>query len=385
MKVGQLLGRKAKGLTALLALLLALFVVACGGDDSADTTVTDEPAAAETTEASGEGEWAGGDEYATELESLHQAALDAGEGQVVLYGPYAEAFMPIWEKFSDRFPGLKVTPRTLTGGGGVAALQAEVASGKQVGDVIMQGLESVVLPADEDLLEAYRPPTAALLDARFIDAEDRFIAQFGDIYGAMYNTDKLSEDQVPETLEDLTGADAKGGVIDNPVLGLVSGFALMPPFYGDPEVLNTEMMESLKANLNVVEDTGPFYTEVTTGQTALIPWAGHSYYLGMKAGGAPIAFKASPGLSPVVLGATGIITGAPHLNAAKLFQAWFLTPEAQQAIVDDGGSIALLEGIEYPAEWPELQPLIDGMPDVPLAEYHEAMDAFREHVKPVFE
>ena len=41
--------------------------------------------------------------------------------------------------------------------------------------------------------------------------------------------------------------------------------------------------------------------------------------------------------SPLIIGPNGVFKVAPNPNAAKLFQAYCFTPEAQQLIIDIGG------------------------------------------------
>ncbi|WP_338028011.1 ABC transporter substrate-binding protein [Bradyrhizobium oropedii] len=45
--------------------------------------------------------------------------------------------------------------------------------------------------------------------------------------------------------------------------------------------------------------------------------------------------------TPTISGPTGIFAGAPHPNAAKLFQAWLHTRETQQFFVDFTGQYSL--------------------------------------------
>jgi iron(III) transport system substrate-binding protein len=214
------------------------------------------------------------------------------------------------------------------------------------------------------------------------DKQRRFIAQFGDTFGVLYNTSKLSANDVPKTLKDLGDPKHKGFVIDDPKAGLVTSFCWMAMLYSNK--LPVDALEGIKANAVVVQDALPYYQQITTGQLAMLPWAAHSRYLGLKKAGAPVGFSATPGLAVVVLGATGIIKGAPHPNAAKLFSTWFLTPEAQKAIVELGNSVALLKGITYPAGWPDAQALNTAVPQIPPGKVHQALVDEIDYVKKVF-
>jgi iron(III) transport system substrate-binding protein len=57
----------------------------------------------------------------------------------------------------------------------------------------------------------------------------------------------------------------------------------------------------------------------------------------MKEAGRPVEpVYASEG-SPLIIGPNGVFKGAPNPNAAKLFQSFSLSREAQQLIIDAGG------------------------------------------------
>lgn len=363
---------------AFFALLTVTLVAACGGsDDNGDTT---------SSNGSNGGDdyaWAGSKENADAINELYEAARAAGDDQVVIYGPYAELYMPLWDHFHKRFPGIQVVAKTIPGAGTVATLQAEVSSGQGVGDMVIQGLEGVAVPAEEGLLMPFTPPNIDGLPPRLQDDQGRFVIQFGDIFGTLYNTNELSEDELPDTLEELaTDENLKGFVIDDPALGAVSAFSLMPIFVD--QGLDLDVLRQLKENAQVVDSTTPAYAELNTGQVKMMPWASHMRYLTAKDAGAPVGFRAVPGLSSLILGGTAIIKSAPHPDAAKLFQSWFITPEAQNALVNEGNSVALLDGVEYPSDWPDYQELYDAVPEILPLDFPKVKAEFQEFIKPVF-
>jgi ABC-type Fe3+ transport system substrate-binding protein len=80
-------------------------------------------------------------------------------------------------------------------------------------------------------------------------------------------------------------------------------------------------------------------------------------------------------------GATAIIKDAPNLAAARLFEAWFLTPEAQSAIVKVGFSYGLMPGAAIPTDWPSFQQLINALNRVPPSGYVAMRQAFDTAVR----
>lgn len=364
-----------RGMWAALAVALGLAAVVSGCGSSSSSS-------AKPVSASGDTSWAGSAANARALVSLYNAATKAGQKQVVLYGPYAELYRPIWEDFHRRFPQLTVVGKVLPGSGTVASLAAEVHSNRHVGDIVMQGLEGVAVPADQGLLQPYRPPTIKGLPKEYRDPQNRFVVQFGDVFGTLYNTKAMREGDLPTSLDSLTDPKYKGMVIDDPATSQVTTFSLVPIFSGDK--LTQEFLRGLKANAKVVQSSTPYYNQVVTGQVKLMPWASHQRYLRLKQSGASVGFKAVPGMSSLVLGGTGIIKGAPDMEAAKLFQAWFLTPEAQNDLVTKGLSVGLMPDTKFPSDWPDYRALYEAEPQVPPQKFDETLQRFLAFIKPVF-
>ena len=70
-----------------------------------------------------------------------------------------------------------------------------------------------------------------------------------------------------------------------------------------------------------------------------------------------------------------MLNKAPHPSAARLCQAWFLTTEAQNAIVTLGNSYGLTPSVQLPsneADWPKLGPIAEALKAVSPEQYMEA-------------
>ena len=365
------------------ALLTALVAAACGSSSPTNSGSSgSSPSSSAAAAVTGGSSWAGSATMASKLDALYQAAVKAGETKIVLYGPYAQLYQPVWNDFAKRFPKLTIVGKVLPPSGTVAAIKAEVTSGRHVGDVVMQGLEGVAVPANEGLLQPYEPPNIGSIAPEYRDPHGRFVVQFGDIFGILYNTSKLTPSSLPTSLQELTDPKYKGEVIDDPATSQVTSFSLLPQFYDNK--LTLSFLQALKANAKVVESSTPYYTQVVTGQVAMMPWASHSRYLALKHAGAPVGFAAEPGMASLILGATGIIKGAPDIIASKLFQAWFLTPEAQNDLVSKGNSVGLAKGITYPADWPNYQTLYQAEPQVPPENFADTLQRFLKFISPAF-
>ena len=73
------------------------------------------------------------------------------------------------------------------------------------------------------------------------------------------------------------------------------------------------------------------------GERAIMADGNEYNILQMKETGRPVEpVYASEG-SPLIIGPNGIFKNSPNPNAAKLFQSFCFSPEAQQLIIDIGG------------------------------------------------
>ncbi|MFI0372961.1 ABC transporter substrate-binding protein [Actinomadura sp. 1N219] len=369
-------GRRRVAGAAAVAVLSLTTAAACGGGVGKA-----EASKQCTSSASGDTAWAGNAENARALAELCKSAAKAGQNQVVVYGAYAELFRPIWQDFTKRYPSIKIVPKVQPPGATVSAVQSEVSSGRQVGDALMLGLESVSVSADKGLLQPFEPATVDDLPNRYRDSKQRFYVPYGDVYGFMYNKDKMSEADIPKSMADLVSGRLRGFVLDDPALGVISAQSLMPIYKANK--LTLDQMRGLKRHGKLVDSTRPYYDRLVTGETTVMPWASYMRHLRKEQAGAPVAFKAVPGLSSLLYGSSAVIKGAPHMEAAKLWASWMLTPEAQRLIASKGLNTPLRPGVETPASWPDYHVLENAMPQIAPENFNRVLQEFLQWAKPV--
>lgn len=326
--------------------------------------------------------WAGGAANAAAIMALYQAAIAAKQEQLVIYGAYSAAYRPLWDIFRARFANLSIVGTPIAGAPLITKLDAEFASGQHVGDVLMAGEMEVMSLVQNGRTQPYRPLNIDGLASRYTDPQGDFIIQFGDAFGIVYNTDKLTLGDLPKSIGDLLNPKYKGMMIDDPLAGGATTLCWAELYRAGK--ITPEQMQGIKASANVVPSMTPFYQMLTTGAVAMMPWAGHSRYLRLKDAGAHVGFLAIPGMAVPLYGATAILKDAPNLAVAQLFQAWFLTPEAQNAIVKVGFSYGLMSGAAVPPEWPSFQHLIDALNQVPPSGYVAMRQAFDKAVRQVW-
>lgn len=323
--------------------------------------------------------------YDTELDKLYRTALDAKESQVIVYGAYSTLFRPIWNLFTKRYPQIAIVGNPIAGAQLAGKLDAEFSSGQHTADIVTSGFTELLAAVAQDRAAPFAPPTLAGIPERYRDSQNRFVVNYAELYGVVYNTNKLKPADLPRSTADLLQPRYKGAIIDDPAGARTTELAWIDLYHSG--LIDASWIKAMRAQTTVVPSTAPFFNQLTTGTVSMIPWGGHARYLNLKRAGAPVGFSAVPGLGVPVLAGTLILKNAPHPNAARLFQAWFLTPEAQNAIVALGDSYGLLPSValpDNPADWPKLAPIADALKPLPPSEFIAARDALRAVVRTQF-
>jgi iron(III) transport system substrate-binding protein len=333
-------------------------------------------------QAANDSAWAGSESNAKAITKLYDDAVAAKQSQVVIYGAYSAVYKPLWDIFQQRFPKTAIVGSPIAGAPLITKLDAEFSSGQHVGDVVMAGMMEVLSLHAHNRSQPFRPPNIGGLADRYTDDKGNFIIQFADPFGILYNTDRLKPQDLPNSINDLLDPKYKGMVIDDPLAGAATTLCWAELYRS--KKITPELMKGIKANANVVPSMTPFLNNLTTGSVAMMPWAAHSRYLRLKDAGARVGHKAIPGMAVPLYGSTMIIKDAPNPKVAQLFQAWFLTPEAQNAIVKVGYSYGLMPGLSTPPDWPNFQQLVDALQTVPPSGYVAMREEFDKAVRAVW-
>jgi iron(III) transport system substrate-binding protein len=315
--------------------------------------------------------WGGGEQHEKAMRAMHEKARAAGESQVVVYGAFAVTFKPLWDLFSARFPGISVVGTPISGSAMLSKIDAEVRSGQRAGDIIMSGATDIVAAADMARTESFVPPNARdALAPEFIDPQGRFVLNYAGLVGFIYNTDKLAEKDLPRTLADLTQPRFKGMVVDDPFSGALTTIAWT--HYLRAGKIDASWIKAVKPNLTIVPTTAPYYSNISTGAIAVLPFNSFNRYVNLKKTGAKVGFVATPGMSSPSINGMAIVKNPPHPRAAELLMAWFLSPEAQNAIGPQGASYPLAKNAAVPADWPSLKDIMAAVPPLLPGEYQKA-------------
>jgi len=150
-----------------------------------------------------------------------------------------------------------------------------------------------------------------------------------------YNTNLVKAEDAPKSFADLLDPKWKGKIVKaHPAY---SG-TIMTATYQMQRDLGWSYFEKLaKQNIMQVQSSADPPKKLDLGERAVMADGNEYNIFQMKEAGRPVEpVYASEG-SPLIIGPNGIFKDAPNPNAARLFQSFSLSREAQQLIVDVGG------------------------------------------------
>jgi len=290
---------------------------------------------------------------------------------VVYSGREEELVAPLFERFEQQ-TGIKVAVRYADS----AELAATVAEegGNSPADVFF-AQDPGSLGAVEAQLAELPEDVLARVDERFRDDEGRWVGTSGRARVLVYNTEELNEDEVPDSVFDLTDPKWKGKVGLAPTNASFQAFVTAMRLDAGEE-RTKRWLEELKANEpKFYEKNTPTVEAVASGEIQL--GLVNHYYLYLvkeEQPDAPIANKYLPGDDPgalVSVAGAGILDGADHADAAERFVRFLLEDEQQRFYTEEAeeAEIPLVEGIEPKEGVPALDELSGRGPDVDLSSF----------------
>ncbi len=302
---------RRSALGASLAVTVALGLAACGEPEAAAEPLPDDAT----------------------IEQLYDAAKK--EGEVVIYGPTQDQYAGVYEKFEKDYPGVTVTEVDIFGTELDSRLDAETAAGGPDVDLIHEGVADVARRAQDGLFAAYLPTSPADIPAERIGEDDRWVVVSRGLYGPIYNTDEVAEEEVPTTWADLTDEKWSGRVgTSDPAQPGGTTQSLAAAF--DAEAIDEGWLSDL--NDRVAPRNYPSIAAVVqavvTGEIDLGLVASYGTVVQKQNEGAPIAFQALENGSFMLDFGVGVVDGSPHPNAGRLLASWLLSDAGQAAIAE---------------------------------------------------
>ncbi len=272
-------------------------------------------------------------------EPVTQALIDAAkkEGQISYY---TSTDLPVAEKvakaFEAKYPGISVhTERT----GAERVFQRigqEYSSNIHAVDVVnsSDAAHFIVWKRDGILLP-YVPEDVAKFPTEHRDADGQFASFRVWLSIIAYNTSLVKPEEAPKSFADLLDPKWKGKIVK-----AHPGYSgtIMTATYQMQRDLGWTFFEQLaKQNIMQVQSSADPPKKLDLGERAVMADGNEYNIFQLKEAGRPVEpVYASEG-SPLIIGPNGVFKDAPHPNAAKLFQSFCLSREAQQLIIDVGG------------------------------------------------
>src|SRR5580658_8316067 len=273
-------------------------------------------------------------------EAVTPALIEAAkkEGQVVYY---TSVDLPVAEKlakaFEAKYPGISVRTERTGAERVFQRIGQEYSSNIHAVDVVNSSDASHFIVWKRDgLLESYVPEDVAkFYPPEHRDPDGQFASWRIWLSIIAYNTGMVKTDDAPKSFADLLEAKWKGNIVKGH-----PGYSgtIMTATYQLQRDLGWTFFEQLaKQNVMQVQSSADPPKKLELGERAVMADGNEYNILQMKETGRPVEpVYASEG-SPLIIGPNGIFKDSPNPNAAKLFQSFCFSPEAQQLIIDVGG------------------------------------------------
>ena len=336
-----------KIIALLLTALMALGLAACGGSNPpAETTATQAPAA---PEAPGETEAAEAS-YMDELIAAAQA-----EGELIVYGSCEEEYLAVaCEKFEELY-GIKVQYQRLSTGEVQSKIEEE--NGNPSADVWFGGTtDPYNVCAAEGLLMPYEAQNAShLLSDAYRDADGNWYGIYKGILGFMVNKDELDRMglEAPQDWADLLKPEYQGLIWTSNYNTAGTAKLIINTMiqkYGHDEGI--QYLMDLDKNVHVYTKSGSGPSKnVGTGECVVgigFLHDGITQIVDNGYGNIELIIPSSG--TSYEIGATAIFNGAKHVNAAKLWIEYALSPECVNQAQDNGSyQFLVIDNAEQPA------------------------------------
>lgn len=308
---------------------------------------------------------------------------DSKSGTLTVYsGREEELVQPLFDMF-EKDTGIAVDVRY----GDSAELAATIAEegGNSPADVFFSQ-DPGSLGAVDDELEQLPQETLDRVAARFRDSGGRWVGTSGRTRVLAYNTDALTDDQVPDSVFDLTNPTWKGKIGIAPTNASFQAFVTAMRL-SEGDARTRQWLVDLKQNdPKTYEKNTPIVEALATGEIE-VGLVNHYYLYLVKEEqpGAPIAnhflAQGDPGALVSVAGA-GVLASSGNKDEAERFVEFLLSAEGQRFYTDtaEEAEYPLVAGIPAKTGLPPLDTL-EG-PDVDLstfgAELESTLELLRE-------
>ena len=342
-----------------IPILLVALVAAIGGCGQPPPDQSGETPGGETT----------GGETTGEETTTASEPLTPGEDALVVYSGRSEELVgPVFEQFEER-SGIDVQVRY----GDTAELAATILEeGENSPADLFFAQDPGALGALDDEGRLTKLPRGILdrVPAKFRADDGDWVGTSGRARVVAYNTEELSEDELPDSIFGFTDPEWEGKIGWAPTNGSFQAFVTaLRVLEGEDRA--REWLEGIEANQPFEYSDNLTALEGVASGEVQVAFVNHYYLLQvMEEQGEDVPVRnyylegGDPGALVLVAGA-GILDAAQNPEAARSFLEYALSEEAQQYFADETFEYPLIEGVEINKE---LVPLSEiQSPDVDLS------------------
>jgi iron(III) transport system substrate-binding protein len=188
----------------------------------------------------------------------------------------------------------------------------------------------------DGLLAAYVPEDVArFYPAEHKDPDGLFATWRASLSVIAYNTKLVKPEEAPKSFADLLDPKWKGKIVK-----AHPGYSgtILTATYQMARDLGWSYFEALaKQNVMQVQSSADPPKKLALGERAVMADGNEYNIFLLKESGQPVELVYPTEGSPLIVGPNGVFKNAPNPNAARLFQSYMFSAEAQQLMSDVGG------------------------------------------------
>ena len=259
------------------------------------------------------------------------------EGKVIFYTsidlPLAERFA---KAFEAKYPGVAVRVERTGAERVFQRIGQEYASRIYAVDVVNSSdAAHFIIWKRDGILEAYVPEDVASFPDEHKDPDGMYATFRAWVCVIGYNTNMVKAEEAPKSYADLLEPKWTGKIVK--AHPSYSG-TIMTATYQMSRDLGWGFFEKLaKQKIMQVQSSADPPKKLALGERAVMADGNEYNMFQLKEKGSPVEIVYATEGSPLIVGPNAIFKRAPNPNAARLFQSFMLSAEAQQLSIDFGG------------------------------------------------
>jgi iron(III) transport system substrate-binding protein len=291
----------------------------------------------------------GSQEQIAGLEALYQTALASGEREVVVYQAAMDfEWQPIWQAFSEAFPGLKVTYMHVSPAEAAQRLDSETVTQAHYADLISFPINNIFDLKAKDYLSAYTPVTIDGLAHYYQTADHKVHFSFLKVFGLGYSKTRLANQALPQNIQQLLSAQWVGQFeYGQPSLGAGTADLAFVRLLETHKISQQDLYR-LKNNGGTAGTQEYGIILLAQAKTVFNPWAYLPPLVRQKQLGVPIDIAYIPDFTLLVPFGQGLVKHPAHPYAAKLLLSWLFTPDVQQLLAEKSLSYSTMPNAPKP-------------------------------------